>query len=90
MVEETAEKVTFYSLLNTYFLETFEIFIVMTLIRFITNKPMDIFLLIKYSLTIGIIVMLIGYYNKDLKKNIKGGMIGIMSAKMVTFEWINL
>lgn len=86
MVEETAEKVTFYSLLNTYFLETFEIFIVMTLIRFITNKPMDIFLLIKYSLTIGIIVMLIGYYNKDLKKNIKGGMIGIMSAKMVTFE----
>jgi hypothetical protein len=86
MVEETVEKITFYSLLNTYFLESFEIFVVMTLIRFITNKPMDIYVLIKYSLTIGIIVMIIGFYNKDLKKNIKGGMIGIMSAKMVTFE----
>ena len=86
MPEETVEKLTFYSFLNTYFLESFEIFIVMSLIRFITNKSFDIFVLVKYSLTIGIIVMLIGYYNKDLKKNIKGGMLGIMSAKMVTLE----
>lgn len=83
---QKTEQITFYSLINTYVFETFEIFIVMCLIKFITGKVVDLYQIFKYSLLIGALVLAISYYNKDLIKNIKGSMISIMTVKLITVE----
>ena len=83
---EKFNNITFYSLVNTYILESFEIFIVMCLIKFMTGKVIDVYQVLKNSLLIGAIVLAIEYYNKDLMKNIKGSMINIMTVKLITVE----
>lgn len=83
---ENYKHIHFNTLVNTYVIEVFEIFIILSLIRFILNKPFNLYDIIKHSLFIGLIILIIGLYNIDFKDRVKLGMLGSMSARLVTFE----
>lgn len=75
-----------YSIMKSYTRETFEIFIIMCMIRLILNKELNFLNIVRYSLLLGVVVILIGFYNKDFKKTIKGSMVGSMSARLITMD----
>lgn len=74
------------SIMKSFVKETFEIFIIMCMIRLVLNKELNFLNILRYSLLLGVVVILIGFYNKDFKKTIKGSMVGSMSARLITMD----
>lgn len=86
MQQENTDDYDIFSIMKSYIKETFEIFIIMIMIKIILNKELNLLNILKYSLLLGVVVILIGFYNKDFKKTIKGSMIGSMSARLITMD----
>ena len=81
-----SEGTTFFSLFNIYLIETFEVFIVLVFFKVIGNKDIKIEEIIKSSLLIGFVILIIGMYNKELRRLIKMGVMTSVGSKLVTFD----
>jgi len=80
------ESTTFLSLFNVYWVETFEVFIVLVLFKVIGNKDIKIKEIIKLSLLIGFVILIIGMYNKELRRLVKMGVMTSVGSKLVSFD----
>lgn len=83
---ENYKHIHFNTLVNTYVIEVFEIFLILCLIRFILGKDVSMYVILKHSLFIGLIVLIIGLYNIEFKDRVKLGMLGSMSARLVSLD----
>lgn len=78
------EKITPYKLFSIWVSESFEIFVVLVIFKVILEKPITYERSLKLSLMLGAVVLMIGLYNKDLKKSLKVGIMGSVGSKLVT------
>jgi len=77
-------KITPYTLFSIWVSESFEIFVVLVIFKVILEKPITYERSLKLSLMLGAVVLMIGLYNKDLKKSLKVGIMGSVGSKLVT------
>lgn len=84
--DDLQDKTDLFSLFNVYLIETFEVFIVLVFFKVIGNKDLKIEEIIKSSLLIGFIILLIGLYNKELRRLIKMGVMTSVGSKLITFD----
>ena len=84
--DKLEESTTLFSLFNVYWVETFEVFIVLVLFKVIGNKDIKIKEIIKLSLLIGFVILIIGMYNKELRRLVKMGVMTSVGSKLVSFD----
>ena len=83
---EKEEIWTLYSVMNTFIIEVGELFLVLCIIKYITNKNINFKQILYYSVVLGIVIMIIGSYNYNLKRSIKTGILTSLGAKLITFD----
>jgi hypothetical protein len=84
--DKPEESTDFLSLFNVYWVETFEVFIVLVFFKVIGNKDIKIEEIIKSSLLIGFVILIIGMYNKELRRLVKMGVMTSVGSKLVNFD----
>ena len=84
--EQQPETWTLQSLINTFIIEVGELFLVLCIIKYITNKNINFKQILYYSVVLGIIIIIIGTYNYNLKRSIKTGILTSLGAKLITFD----
>ena len=84
--DKPEESTDFLSLFNVYWVETFEVFIVLVFFKVIGNKDIKIEEIIKASLLIGFVILIIGMYNKELRRLVKMGVMTSVGSKLVNFD----
>ena len=84
--DKPEESTDFLSLFNVYWVETFEVFIVLVFFKVIGNKDIKIEEIIKASLLIGLAILIIGMYNKELRGLVKSGIMTSVGSKLVNFD----
>jgi hypothetical protein len=84
--DKPEESTDFLSLFNVYWVETFEVFIVLVFFKVIGNKDIKIEEIIKASLLIGLVILIIGMYNKELRRLVKMGVMTSVGSKLVNFD----
>ena len=83
--DDEDEKYDYYfNLFNSYLIESFEVFILFVFFKVVTDKPLELKLVIRTSLIMGVVITVIGLYNAEIKRSLKLGIMGSVGSKMIS------
>ena len=69
--------------IQMYLKEVFEVLVSIIIIRIAIEKEIDIYVVIKESLMIGVLTFLLEFYNPDLKHNVKNGITYTVGTQLI-------